>query len=249
MQDGWVEMNAEKLAEKISRWISEKVSEAGAEGAVVGMSGGIDSSVVAVLSKRALGEKVLGAIMPLNSSSEDEKDASLVAEKFEIKTLRVELTDVFETFIKKLPKGSKLAAANLKPRLRMAALYYIANTHNYIVVGTGNKSEEMIGYFTKYGDGGVDILPIGGIYKRQVRELAEYLEIPERIIRKAPTAGLWPGQTDEGEIGITYEELDRVLESMERGRAHRLDAALVKKVEKMIEISKHKRAPPPVFEI
>lgn len=242
-------MSSEDLAEGIGKWIKRKVSEAGAAGAVVGMSGGVDSSVVAVLCKKALGENVLGVIMPSNSSPDDEKDAMLVAEKFKIKTARVELKKIFEEFIKALPPGSKLAEANLKPRLRMSTLYYLANTRNYIVAGTGNKSEEMIGYFTKYGDGGVDILPIGGIYKKQVRELARHLGIPDRIITKAPTAGLWPGQTDEGEMGITYENLDRILEALDKGDTRRLDMSLIKKVKDMTAKSQHKRVPPPVFEI
>lgn len=240
-------ISVKNLAEEISRWIKEKISEASAAGAVLGMSGGVDSSVVAVLCKKALGENVLGVIMPSNSSPEDERDAMLVAEKFKIKTVKVELGKVFEESIKVLPPGSKLAEANLRPRLRMATLYYIANTLNYIVAGTGNKSEELIGYFTKYGDGGVDILPIGGIYKKQVGELARYLKIPERIITKVPTAGLWHGQTDEGEIGITYENLDRILEALERGDTRGLNSNLLKKVKDMIAKSQHKRVPPPVF--
>ena len=131
----------------------------------------------------------------------------------------------------------------------MLTLYYYANQLNYLVVGTGNKSEAVMGYCTKYGDGGVDILPLADLLKTQVRELARDLEIPEAIISKPPSAGLWSGQTDEGEMGITYDDLDRIIVSLKTGQTKGLDSALVKKVKEKMKASEHKRCMPPVFKL
>jgi len=232
-------------AEKIVQWLRDKVKEARAKGLVVGMSGGVDSSVVAVLAKKAMGEDMLGLLMPCHSNPQDLEHAKLVAERFGIRTETVDLTPVFDRLIESLPPGNEIARANLKPRLRMLTLYYYANSLNYLVAGTGNKSEISVGYYTKYGDGGVDLLPIGGLYKTQVRELARALGIPEIIIAKPPSAGLWEGQTDEGEMGITYEDLDRTLQALEAGTADEADP-LVRRVKEMMASSAHKRALPPV---
>lgn len=242
------------LPGEISNWIRRKVEEAGARGVVVGLSGGLDSSVVAVLCKRALPEETLGLIMPCFSTPEDLEHARLVAERFQIPTRTIDLGPFFEGLVERLKETigegeDIIAIANIKPRLRMIALYYFSNTLNYLVVGTGNKSEVSMGYFTKYGDGGVDILPLGDLFKSQVRELARELQIPEEIISKVPSAGLWEGQTDEGEMGITYEDLDRVLKGMEEGDLRGLDEDTVKKVKDKVSASAHKRQPPSVFKV
>ena len=149
------------------------------KGAVVGLSGGIDSSVVAALCRRALGDAVLGTILPCQSQPIDEEYALLTAKAFGIRTQKVDLTPVFETLTAQLPATSRLASANAKSRLRMATNYYLANLNSYMVVGTGNRTELYIGYFTKHGDGGADILPIGGLLKREVRALARELGMPQ----------------------------------------------------------------------
>ncbi|MFH1563046.1 MAG: NAD+ synthase [Nitrospirota bacterium] len=236
------------LAEIIANWIRIQVEQAKAEGVVVGLSGGIDSSVVAALSRKAVGDRMLGLIMPCGGSPMDEKDALLVASQFGIKTERIDLGVVCGGLLKVLPPGNKLALANLKPRLRMITLYYYANNFNYLVAGTGNKSEAMVGYFTKYGDGGVDILPIGSLVKAQVRELAGELGIPKEIIDKPPSAGLWDGQTDEEEIGITYENLDKSILAIESGMTEDIDSHILSKVENLIKVSAHKRALPQIFD-
>jgi NAD+ synthase len=141
----------------------------------------------------------------------------------------------------------RLALANIKPRLRMTTLYYLANRYNGLVVGTGNKTELSIGYFTKYGDGGVDILPLGDLDKTTVRALARQLGVPEPVITKAPSAGLWEGQTDEGEIGITYEELDRALAAIAAGESDSLAPRTVERVASLAAASEHKRRPAPMF--
>jgi NAD+ synthase len=236
-----------RLSEEISRWIKKQVQKANKKGVVLGLSGGIDSSCVAILSKKALGDNVLGLILPCGNSPIDEDFALKVAKKFNIATKKIYLDDIFDSLSNIYPEGSDIAKANLKPRLRMMALYYFANTLDYLVVGTGNKSELSIGYFTKYGDGGVDILPLGGLFKTEVRKLAKWLEIPKEIIERSPSAGLWHGQTDESELGITYNELDRIVNALEKKQVNEIERKELLKVKKMINDSRHKRVKLPVF--
>jgi NAD+ synthase len=146
-----------------------------------------------------------------------------------------------------LPPGTQLANANIKPRLRMITLYHLANSRNYLVAGTGNRSELMIGYFTKYGDGGVDLLPIGSLLKSDVRDLAAEIAVPKRIIDRAPSAGLWAGQTDEEEMGLTYEDLDAALAAIDSGNTTDISPDILQRVEQMISASAHKRTLAPVF--
>ena len=234
----------EILVQKLCDWIEDKVTEAKAKGIVFGLSGGLDSAVVAALSIRIFPQNTLAIIIPCHSPEADINDALDFINKFNIPYKIIDVSKVYASFIHLLndkeKEGSfKLAEANIKPRLRMTTLYYFANKLNYLVVGTGNKSELMIGYFTKYGDGGADILPLGNLLKSQVRELAEYLGIPKKIIDKPPSAGLWEGQTDEKEIGISYEQLDKYL------RTGKLNNKIIeKKIQDKITKSAHKRATP-----
>jgi NAD+ synthase len=238
-----------RVSERISTWIKERVEEAGAEGVVLGMSGGLDSSVAAVLAKRGLGDGVLGLIMPCHSDPTDVEHAQLVAAKFGIEIEYVDLSPVFDRLLEALPSGDRVAAGNLKARLRMAVWYHFANSRNYLVIGTGNKSEIMVGYTTKYGDGGADILPLGRLLKKQVRELARELSIPQEIITKPPSAGLWEGQTDEGEMGISYDELDSILMAIESGDTGGCDQEALARVRAMMAASQHKRDPIPICEL
>lgn len=238
-------------------WLKEIVQKAKAEGIMIGLSGGIDSSCVAVLAKKAFPDKVQGIIMPCLSNPLDQEHAELVAKKFDIPYQVVDLEESFKVLFKHSEKEdydkqkhTGIAVANIKPRLRMTTLYYFANKLNYLVAGTDNKTESLIGYFTKYGDGGVDILPITNLYKRDVRELARHLDIPQEIISKKPSAGLWEGQTDEEEMGLSYEELDEILDRLEKNvPLHGFDYEKVEKVKKMIKTSDHKRALPPGCEL
>ncbi|MGQ9622209.1 MAG: NAD(+) synthase [Candidatus Caldatribacteriaceae bacterium] len=233
-------MAPQEEVERIVHFLQEKVEDAGARGLVFGMSGGIDSSVVAVLAQRALEDDILGLIMPCHSLPEDAKDAQLVAEMFSIPYRIISLEKPFDAFLEILgeEKDLTLPLANLKPRLRMCTLYFFANKLNYLVCGSGNRSELTVGYFTKYGDGGVDIAPLAHLTKKEVREIASFLGLPEKIITKPPSAGLWPGQTDEGEMGVTYEILDHFILTGEAEEPYR------SKILAMVERSAHKRRLP-----
>jgi NAD+ synthase len=246
-------------AETISSWLKERAVAAGAEGYVFGLSGGIDSAVVARLCQMATPDRVLGVLLPCYSQPQDELDAMLVAEAFKIPTAKVDLSKTFDTLTQTLDEALKsqhpklavdvvdikqrLPRANIKPRLRMTSLYYVANALNYVVAGTGNRSEITLGYYTKYGDGGVDVLPIGALLKSEVRALAREIGVPEPVITKPPTAGLWPGQTDEAEMGFSYETLEDYL----NGKDVPVDVA--KRIERLRVVSDHKRALPPIAPI
>jgi NAD+ synthase len=237
----------EELARKITQWLRDYATRAGSKGFVVGLSGGIDSACTAVLCQRAMGQQVVGVLMPCHSLPQDADMARLVADAFELKTVTVDLAPAYDALLAALPPGpSDLARANIKPRLRMTALYALAQTHNYLVAGTGNKSEIAVGYYTKYGDGGVDVEPLGNLYKWQVRQLARELGIPQPVIDRPPTAGLWLGQTDEEEMGITYDELDATLAALEAGETGGVDPDVLARVRQMIAASSHKRAMPPL---
>ena len=239
-------MNTAQLAERLVSWIRDRVAAAGCKGVVMGLSGGVDSSVTAVLCHRAFPKNTLALLMPCYSNQENMAHARMVAEKFAIPTKTVVLDSVFDGLLKVLPEDkvnpdvSRLAQANIKARLRMLTLYYFANSLKYIVVGAGNRDELAVGYFTKYGDGGVDIQPLGNLLKGQLKELARFLGIPEPIINKPPSADLWEGQTDEGELGFSYDELDQYLATGETS------AEIKKRIESMIAATEHKRQLPPI---
>lgn len=233
--------------DRIVSWLQDYASAAGARGYVVGLSGGIDSACTAVLCQRAMGNGVLGVLLPCHSPAEDALMAQQLAAAFAIPTITVPLEPAYAALVAALPSAtSEIARANIKPRLRMSALYAMGQTRGYLVAGTGNKSEIAVGYYTKYGDGGVDVEPLGGLYKAQVRMLARELGIPQPIIDRPPSAGLWEGQTDEEEMGITYAALDETLAAIEAGEVGGLDLGLLARVQEMIAASAHKRAMPPI---
>jgi NAD+ synthase len=230
------------IVRQIVEWLKSQLQESHTKGFVLGLSGGLDSAVCAALIRKAT-ENCLGLILPIESDVKDLDDAATVASAVNIKTQYIDLTTTYKNLIKLLPDDDRLALGNLKARLRMIVLYYYANLNNYFVCGTGNKTEISLGYFTKYGDGACDLLPIGDLYKTEVRELAHVLEIPETMINKVPSAGLWAGQTDEGEIGFPYCEIDKTLQALKAGRT---EGHCAERIGAMIAKSEHKRKPPKI---
>lgn len=243
-------MQAQEMVSALTRWLEQQLKDAGLQGYVVGLSGGIDSAVVAVLCKKACPDNTLGVIMPCFNDQKDAEDAESTARLFDIPFVTVPLEGVYRSLAetltgKRLEELDKrdIALANLKPRLRMTTLYFFANQRRALVAGTGNRSELAVGYFTKYGDGGVDVLPIGSLLKFQVRELAVHLRIPQSIIDRQPSACLWEGQEDEGELGFTYEELDRYLLTGEASSSVR------EKIQLLCAKNRHKLKTPPMPEL
>ena len=235
----------------VEKFLAEKLRKVGAKGFVLGVSGGIDSAVCLRLCARAVGKgKVLALLMPESDSPKDDlRDSKDLCKSEGVRYEIVELSKIIKIF-KESVHGTinKKSLANIKARCRMAVLYHYANSESRLVVGTSNKSELLIGYFTKFGDGGADLEPIGDLYKTEVRQLAKEIGIPDRIVKKVPTAGLWKGQTDEGEMGIKYEKLDAILLGIELGLdekyiAERAETTMreVQRISRMVRLSSHKR--------
>ncbi|MCI5997969.1 MAG: NAD(+) synthase [Peptoniphilaceae bacterium] len=225
-----------KIVEELVKWLQNSVKEANCKGVVYGLSGGVDSAVVAGLCKLAFGDNALAVMMPINSLESDETDARLVVDKFSLNVEKVDLSNTFSEMKNVFEKGdNSMAYANIKPRLRMTTLYYYAQLKGYLVIGTSNKSEFTVGYFTKYGDSGSDLMPLVDFTKKEIYELAKYLEIPDKIIQKPPSAGLFENQTDEDEMGFSYDDLEKYINNKP------LQNEIKIKIEKMIKISEHKR--------
>lgn len=256
------EVQLRRCRERIVRFIRSEVSAAKASGAVVAMSGGVDSALVAALGREALGKSLRALLLPEEgvSSPEDMRDAKELAERLGISCDLINIAPVIRAiddiflWSRFQSSNEKIARGNAKPRVRMILNYLAANLENRLVLGTGNKTEILLGYFTKYGDGGVDLLPIGDLYKTQVRQLARFMDVPEKIINKVPTAGLWKGQTDEGELGASYSEMDSILYHLAdkkmkpRAAARKLhvSAALVNRLAARMKQNEHKLRMPRV---
>lgn len=234
----------EKEVQNIEKWILEYVENAHADGVVVGNSGGKDSATVIALATKALGkERVMTVAMPCNSIKTDIEDAKLVSNKFDVPLIEIDLTNTFNTLEKEIDKNIKSVAEakiNAKPRLRMTTLYYIAQSLNYLVIGTGNKCEAVVGYTTKWGDNAHDFNPIAEFTVEEVLQIGEYLGVPEKIIKKAPNDGLG-GLTDEEKLGVTYKQ---IAEYIETGKTDEKALEIIKKKEKS---ARHKREPIPVY--
>jgi len=243
--------------EHITAFVADQVDAAGADGAVLGLSGGIDSTLTAHLAVEALGEDGLrGLVMPGTVSREDNmSDAERVATELGIEYDVIEIEPIVEQFVDAFPDSEvdEVAVGNARARTRAVLNYLVANHENRLVLGTGNRSEALVGYYTKYGDGAVDCHPIGNLYKQQVRQLARAVGVPDDLVEKPPTAGLWSGQTDEDELGIPYDTLDPILAlhvdggvpAVSTARIVDVDVETVERVEALYERSAHKRAMPP----
>jgi len=251
-------MNLEIAQNRIIDFIRNETRKAGVDGAVVGLSGGIDSALAATLTVKALGkDKVLGIHMPESglTPAEDSKDAKTLADWLGIEFRTIDISGIISAFMGAVPESEdadRLSMGNLKARIRMSLLYFHANRMNHMVIGTGNKTEILLGYFTKYGDGGVDIEPIGGLYKTEVWELSRRLGVPDPLITKKPSAGLWAGQTDEAELGISYVKADEVLKMLDQDKDSEtilktlgISSEQLNSVIKRIERNDHKRKAPP----
>ncbi len=238
----------------IKDFIKTYVLNSGCKGVVIGLSGGVDSAVIAKLCKEVLGKKNTRCFfMPDDTTPKlDFKHFDILVKKLDLYCEKKDITNLIKYINKHcFIKSNKFAQANIKTRTRMLLIFEYANMTNSIVCGTSNKSELLIGYFTKYGDGGVDIQPIGDLYKTQVKELADYLKIPKAIISKPPAAGLWRGQTDEKELQISYKKLDLILAGLEQKMNFKEIAKIagvkksdVERIHKMRVLSQHKRRTP-----
>ena len=252
-----LDLDVADVYKRITWFIKEYVENAGAKGVVLGLSGGIDSCTIAALSANALGgDRVLGLILPERETYniQDIEDAKYVAEKFQLRTQVCDITPALEGFFNTIPifeTEDRICKGNIKARTRMIYLYYYSNKLNHIVCGSSDKSETMMGYFTKWGDAASDIAPILDLYKTQVRKLAEYMGLPSELTQKASTPALWPGQTAEEELGIKYQTLDIILFGLERfltveeiAKKMKIEEDIVIKVKKRWQSVEHKRRMP-----
>ncbi len=252
-----LEINLSEVEDRIKRFIKGYVETNRFDGIVIGLSGGVDSSTIAALSCAAIGnEKVTGLILPEEETYniKDIDDAKIIADQFKIKVETHDLSECLNSVYKNISvfdNKDKVSKGNIKSRMRMIYLYYYANKFNKLVCGSSDKSEAMIGYFTKWGDGGADIVPIMDLYKTQVRRLAIHLGIPKKLALKPSSPNLWLNQSAEKELGINYEILDLVLYGLEHTMTVEeissnleINKSLVLKIKKRIFCSEHKRRMP-----
>lgn len=243
---------------EIVEFIRKTVKAAGAEGVALGLSGGIDSAVVGALCVKALGkDKVVVLLMPSDFTPKaDLDDARELARSWGVRVMTAKISAIADALFDSAGvEGTRIARANAQARIRMALNYYVANTLGLLVAGTGDRSEDLVGYFTKYGDGGVDFLPIAHLYKTQVRALGDHLGVPERIVTKPSSPQLWPGHKAADELPVDYDKLDLVLHCLfdskmspkEAARQAGVDPEAVKAVLSMHEKSAHKRSYPPML--
>lgn len=242
----------------LTNFIKQEIKKAGFKKVVIGVSGGVDSALSAFLAVKALGkENVILISMPYRESSRESiEDARLVGKVLGAEFHEIDITPQIDAYYKNFPDASNLRRGNKMARERMAILYDFAYDNQALVVGTSNKSELLIGYSTRWGDNAHDINPLGDLYKTQVWEIAEFIGVPEKIVKKKPSADLWPGQTDEGELGFSYNLLDQILVAYVDFKMRKdeiigfgFDAFTVEKILKMVKKSQYKRKLPIVCKI
>ncbi len=252
-----LKLNCPSVATRIKRFIKDYTIKSGAKGIVLGVSGGVDSSTAAALASLAIGsKKVLALSMPEEETSDarDMKHIKMLAEKFCFQIETIVISPILRAYYESLPAydgEEKRSKGNLKARTRMICLYYYANRLGRIVCGSSDKSETMIGYYTKWGDVAADISPLMDLYKTQVKQIASHVEVPEEIIAKPPTPALWPGHLAEEELGIKYEKLDLILLGLENfltpeeiARQLKLPQNLVQNIKTRWLTNEHKRRMP-----
>jgi len=247
-------IDADEAAVELAQFIAHRIERAGAGGAVLGLSGGLDSAAVAFLAVRALGpEQVWPFILPYRTSRpESRRDAELVARKLQLESTTLDVSAQVDSYFDSVGEKTPLRMGNKVARERMSVLYDHAKARGGLVLGTGNRTEWLLGYTTLWGDMACDLAPLGGLYKTQVRQLAVALGVPKQIVEKVPTADLWPGQTDEGEIGVSYQTSDEILHLMVDRRLSQsrivalgYDPAAVRRIRDLMRTSAHKRRLPP----
>ncbi len=253
-----IKLNAEHVRELLVRFIRDETTNAGFSKAIVGVSGGVDSAVSATLAAEALGkENVLGVMMPYRTSNpKSVEDAKLVIQKAGIRSELVDISRMVDGYCEERSVTDALRRGNVMARMRMIVLYDLSAREKALVIGTSNKTEILIGYGTQHGDLACAINPLGDLYKSQIWQLAEVLGIPKQVIEKAPTADLWEGQTDEGEMGVTYARLDALLFDMvderhsdEELKASGFESDFIKKVRGLIQKNQFKRRPPVIAKV
>lgn len=232
-------------AEKAISWIREYIDKIGVNGVIIGNSGGKDSATVIAMACKALGkDRIITVAMPCNSISADLEDAKLVSETFSVPFLEINLSNTYQELERVIELSdinlNSEAKINIKPRLRMTTLYAIAQSLNYLVLGTGNLCERMVGYTTKWGDSASDLNPIANFTVDEVLEIGKYLGVPEKIIKKAPSDGLGK-LTDEEKMGVTYKQISEYIET------GRTNESAMKIIEYKNKISKHKREQIPIY--
>jgi NAD+ synthase len=254
-EERFSQMNYTETENKIADVLAQKLDETGMNGYIVGISGGIDSAVTATLAVKAAGpEKVTGLITPGESSKDENmEDAVQLAEELGIEYYEIDIEPAVESIKSQAPvEVGEVSTGNIRARTRMIYEYLAANEEDKLVLGTGNRTELLLGYFTKHGDGAADLLPIADLYKTEVKELAEYLGLDQKFIEKPPTAGLWEGQSDEDELGASYDTIDLILrqlideeKSVENvAEEIEVEKSEVERFKSMYEKSEHKRNMP-----
>lgn len=255
---GPLQINADLAQQMIVNFIRDEITRVGFSRGLIGLSGGIDSALVAFLAVKALGApNVLGLLMPYRTSNPQSRaDAELVAKKLGIETRVIEITGMTDPYLEKFVGDNSRRRGNVMARMRMIALYDQSEEFHALVIGTSNKTEALLGYTTQFGDSAAAIQPIADLYKAQVRQLAHAVGMPEGIISKAPSADLWQGQTDEGELGFTYDEADAILFRLVDERrnvadviAQGFDARVVNRIVELVRRNHFKRVMPPVCKL
>jgi len=253
-----IKINCELVRRVLVRFIREELQKFGFYRGIIGLSGGLDSTVCCYLAKEALGEKnVFALILPYKDlNKKDVEDAKEIAEKLRISYKIIDISPMIDIYFEKYPTENKILIGNKMARERMSILYDFSARENALVIGTSNKSELLLGYGTIHGDLAWAISPLGDLYKTQIFQLAEHLGVPEKIIKKTPSAGLWEDQTDEGEIGITYSEIDEILyQLIDRRKSPQELVSLgyekkkIDRIVSLIRISQFKRKMPPIAKI
>ncbi len=246
------------VEELLVRFLRDEIRNAGFTKAVIGLSGGVDSAVSATLAARALGKRnVVGVLLPYRTSNpQSAKDAMLVAKNLGIRTVTVPISEMVDAYCDAHKVKDRMRKGNIMARIRMIVLYDVSVKDRALVVGTSNKTEIMLGYGTLFGDTASALNPVGDLYKTQIWQLAEALKIPDRVVKKDPSADLWVGQTDEGEMGLEYRKVDRLLYYMiderrsdEELQQRGFDKKFIRKVRTMVQKSQFKRRPPIVAKV